>query len=269
MSPLPLVLIPARFESQRLPGKALADLGGMPMVVRCATNAASTGLRVCVCSDSPMILEACRGWSVDHLATPAFGTGTDRCTWAAQQLQAEWLVILQGDEPLISPQALADFAQALAHLPTDSILNGLSPLAVDAAQDPNNVKAVQRRRDGRITHLTRLPVLSERQDQPGPGHLKQLGLYGAWIGSLERFAALGANPLEQAEGIEMLRWLSAGLELQGVLLQTPAISVDTQTDLEAARRCWEQSPGARRPGSPSTAPTGPPGGAAAPCWDRR
>lgn len=237
----PVVLIPARLESRRLPGKALAELGGMPIVIRCANNAISAGLHACVCSDSPAILHACRDWGVEHLATPAFATGTDRCTWAAQQLQADSLVVLQGDEPLISPSALSAFSAALvsAGSPAKTILNGISPLAAAAAENPNNVKVVQRQ-NGQISKLTRMPVLSNvlsvRLGQEAADYFKQLGLYGALRSSFEIFAALEMSPLEQVESIEMLRWIDAGLLLQGVLLETPAISVDTQSDLDAAQQ---------------------------------
>ena len=236
-----LVLIPARMESRRLAGKALAEIGGIPMVIRCARNATATGLQALVCSDSPAILEACQVWGVQHLATPAFATGTDRCTWAAQTLEAERLLILQGDEPLIEPPALSAFAAALLDAATgpETILNGLSPLGVAAAQDPNNVKAVQRP-DGSISQLTRRP-------SPPAGQLKQLGLYGGTLASFERFAALEPSPQEQSESIEMLRWLDAGQMLQGVLLQTPALSVDTPADLEAARQCVQALPQIRYP----------------------
>jgi 3-deoxy-manno-octulosonate cytidylyltransferase (CMP-KDO synthetase) len=235
MSGGPLALIPARLQSQRLPGKALADVGGLPMVVRCARNAAAAGLRAWVCTDSPAILDACQAWGVQHLATPAFATGTDRCTWAARTLDAERLVILQGDEPLIEPTALTEFAAALLDAATgpDTILNGLSLLDAAGAQDPNNVKALQRP-EGSISQLT-------RSYMPASGHLKQLGLYGGRLDSFERFAAIGPSPQEHAESIEMLRWLNAGQLLQGVLLATPALSVDTSADLEAARQWLAQT----------------------------
>lgn len=242
MNTNPVVLIPARLESRRLPGKALADLSGVPMVIRCAKNASDAGLQAWVCSDSPAIHEACRIWGIRHLATPAFDTGTDRSTWAAQQLQADTMLVLQGDEPLISPQALRVFSAAVldAGNQTPCILNGLSSLDAAAAQDRNNVKAVQCA-DGSISTLTRTSAASDSPDQQSQGWLKQLGLYGGLRSSFEHFAELGPSPMERDTSIEMLRWLEAGLVLQGVVLQTPAISVDTQADLEAARQWLSQA----------------------------
>jgi 3-deoxy-manno-octulosonate cytidylyltransferase (CMP-KDO synthetase) len=242
MTSEPLVLIPARLESRRLPGKALADVGGQPMVIRCANNAASAGLKAYVCSDSPAILEACMTWGVDHLETPAFGTGTDRCTWAAQQLEVDTIVILQGDEPLIGPQALKQFSTTLSNNRNleDWILNGLSPLDIAAAHDPNNVKAVQHHK-GSISTLSRAPITFDSENKAATACLKQLGLYGGSRLSFEHFSALGSSPMELTQSIEMLRWLDAGLALQGVVLQTPGISVDTQEDLLAARHWLTQT----------------------------
>jgi 3-deoxy-manno-octulosonate cytidylyltransferase (CMP-KDO synthetase) len=238
----PVVLIPARLESRRLPGKALADLSGVPMVIRCALNAKDAGLQTWVCSDSPAILKACSIWGVRHLLTPTFNTGTDRCTWAAQKLCAESILILQGDEPLISPEALRAFSAAVLAVgnQTDCILNGLSPLNAAAAEDPNNVKAVQGE-DGSIKKLTRTPIASKASQEQTPNCFKQLGLYGGLQKSFDHFAGLSPSPGERDTSIEMLRWLEANLVLQGVVLQTPAISVDTESDLQAARRWLAQT----------------------------
>jgi|694.fasta_scaffold01069_27 3-deoxy-manno-octulosonate cytidylyltransferase (CMP-KDO synthetase) len=244
MNETTFALIPARMQSQRFPGKPLADLAGLPMVVHCARHAEAAGLATWVCTDSIEIMQVCERWNLKAILTGAFPTGTDRCAWAAEQLGVSRMVILQGDEPLIGAEALTLFAASLPAC-ADTILAGLSPINTAAAHDSGNVKAVQLR-DGRICFLSRMPVVAEtvRSAAPNAGawpcsrtlHLKQLGLYGGQLSSFQTFRALGSCPLEQAESIEMMRWLAAGLPLQGLELDTAAISVDTPADLDAARR---------------------------------
>jgi 3-deoxy-manno-octulosonate cytidylyltransferase (CMP-KDO synthetase) len=235
--------IPARMHSQRFPGKPLAELAGMPMVVHCARHAEAAGLDTWVCSDSAEIIQVCEHWNLKAIQTGSFPTGTDRSTWAAEQLGATRIVILQGDEPLIGAESLAIFAAVLKELDeSDTILNGLSQIKAAAAHESDNVKAVQLR-NGRISYLSRMPVVAEpplsgsgSEPTPGTGYLKQLGLYGGHLTTFKRFQSLGSCPLEQAERIEMMRWLAADLPLQGLILDTAAISVDTPADLEAARQ---------------------------------
>lgn len=242
-------LIPARMQSHRFPGKPLADLVGRPMVVHCARNAEAAGLETWVCSDSLDIIDVCNKYGIKVIHTGPFQTGTDRCTWAAEQLGAKQMVILQGDEPLIGEQSLRLFAAALDGCAvTGAILNGLAPLTPTAAQDTGNVKAVLLR-SGRICFLSRIPVVSETamfgstaSSSSRTLHLKQLGLYGGELSSFKAFQALGSCALENTESIEMMRWLAADLPLQGMVLKTTAISVDTPADLDAAREALMRSP---------------------------
>jgi len=244
----PVVLVPAHLNSQRLPRKALALIGDVPMVVHCAQQAIAAGLPTYVCSDSVDILESCQCWGIPSIETPMFTNGTDRCAWAAKSLDSELFVLLQGDEPLISPGEIKRFSDTLVASDdkTSFILNGLSLLSGNRANDPNNVKASVNA-NGDLIFLSRHPILSELewisshtcQDQSdlkysGTGHLKQLGLYGLSSSSLIRFSETTQSQLEKAERVEMLRWIVSGHPLRGVILDTPAISVDTASDLSEA-----------------------------------
>ncbi len=253
-SECPVVLVPAHLNSQRLPRKALALIGGVPMVVYCAQQAIAAGLPTYICSDSVDILESCQCWGIPAIETPTFSNGTDRCAWAARSLDSEFFVLLQGDEPLISAGEIKKFSATLLASGgnDDLILNGLSLLAGDRASDPNNVKA-SINANGDLIFLSRLPILSElgwlssyagpdqRDTQySGNGYLKQLGLYGVSSSSLNLFSETAQSPLEKMERIEMLRWIISGHPLRGVVLNTPAISVDTPTDLAEAN-LWLES----------------------------
>jgi 3-deoxy-manno-octulosonate cytidylyltransferase (CMP-KDO synthetase) len=264
----PTVLIPSHLESKRLPAKALSLIGGVPMVIRCAQQATLAGLETYVCSDSAEILETCKQHRIDSISTPSFSTGTDRCAWAAEGLNHDRFIILQGDEPLIGVEAIKIFAHAVAGLNTIDalILNGLSLISDLAGSDHNNVKAsINREND--ILYLSRLPIFSEvtsctknTETNPiaskNPGRdlvscVKQLGLYGCSLSSLKEFRRLPKSPLEKRESIEMLRWIVNNRRLKGILLDTPGISVDTANDLAEASQ-WLASHEAVRSLSPSS-----------------
>ena len=118
---MPTVLIPARMESLRFPGKPLAPILGIPMVIRCAYNSKDAGLDPIICTNNDLIIDAAKKYSIDSIKTPDFNTGTDRVFWAAQQLQVNKIINLQGDEPLISAEALRKFAN---HIDTCLLADG-------------------------------------------------------------------------------------------------------------------------------------------------
>ena len=138
------VLIPARLESSRFPGKALAPIDGTPMVVLCAQNALLSGLPTFICSDSHLISKTCELYGINHILTPSFNTGTDRVNWASNQLSYNYIINLQGDEPLINASAIKTLGDSIILYDNQSlsVVNGLSSLPENRAFDPNNVKAV-------------------------------------------------------------------------------------------------------------------------------
>ena len=95
------IFIPARMESTRFPGKPLAPIDGIPMIVYCARNAIKTGLEVYVCTDSEEIMAVCSLYNIKAIITPYCETGTDRIAIAAKNMGLSYVINLQGDEPLI------------------------------------------------------------------------------------------------------------------------------------------------------------------------
>ena len=93
-------------ESERFPGKPLAPIHGTPMSIRCALNAQKTGLNTYICTDSELIIDTANKYNINAIKTPVFNTGTDRVEWAARTINASIIVNLQGDEPLISTEAI-------------------------------------------------------------------------------------------------------------------------------------------------------------------
>ena len=126
------------------------------MIVRCAQNAQSTGCPVYVCTDSEIISDVVNSFDINSIKTPSFNTGTDRVHWAAAQVNCDHVMNLQGDEPLISSNAIAAVVDSLVHPSYDpnSIVNALVTLDPSAVFDTNNVKAVTSDRQN-ILYLSR------------------------------------------------------------------------------------------------------------------
>jgi len=242
-----VVLIPARLASTRLPRKALADIGGMPMIVRVAQRAAaSKASRVVVAADDAEIVAACAAHGVAALLTsPNHATGSDRIAEASDALglsDAEIVVNVQGDEPLIEP-TLIDACAALLEREAACVMSTVAHAIDDRAdfENANIVKVVLDAR-GHALYFSRAPIPWPR-DEPGrvPAGsgtaLRHVGLYAYRAGFLRRFPRLTHSPLEDVERLEQLRVLWHGERIAvHVSALPPGVGVDTAGDLAHARR---------------------------------
>jgi 3-deoxy-manno-octulosonate cytidylyltransferase (CMP-KDO synthetase) len=246
------VVIPARFASTRLPGKPLADIAGQPMIVRVAAAArCSAAAGVWVATDDERIADAVRQHGFDAVMTRAdHGSGTERIAEVAAQLRwddADIVVNVQGDEPLLDASLIEAVAAALRADPDAAMATAAHPLS--AAADffnPNVVKVVCDAR-GRALYFSRAPIPWDRDrfadsrealpaDLPAQRHI---GLYAYRVGFLRRFGQLAASPLERCESLEQLRALWHGYPIQVVSVDhAPPAGVDTIEDLERVRRCF-------------------------------
>ena len=253
-----IVLIPARLASSRLPEKPLADLGGVPMVVRVARQAAASGAsRVVVCADDERIQAACRGYSVESIPTaPEHPSGTDRLAEAAQHLRLDPSAIgvnVQCDEPLIDPGTIGAVAQLLQTRAECDIATVAHPLhRLEELFDPNVVKVVTNA-SGLALLFSRAPIPWSRDDfgkvwaadggrrsaAPWPGGLtalRHVGLYAYRAGFLQRFRQLSPAPIELAEKLEQLRALWHGSPIAVMQIDSPLPpGVDTPEDLARVR----------------------------------
>ena len=243
------VLVPARMASTRLPGKPLADIGGLPMIVRVAQNAArSSASRVVVAADDDAIVAACTLHGVTALRTRGdHATGSDRLAEACASLGldgAQTVVNVQGDEPLLEP-ALIDACAALLAVRTDCVMaTAAHPIeSVDEFENPNVVK-VTLDAMGRALYFSRAPIPCWRDARatgaaaalPSPPPLRHIGLYAYQAGFLRRFPRLAASPLETIEALEQLRVLWHGERIAvHVTDARPGPGVDTPEDLERVR----------------------------------
>ena len=247
------VLIPARLASTRLPDKPLADLAGVPMVVRVAQRCREAGARaVVVAADSPRILEACQAHGVDAVLTRAdHPTGSDRLAEACTLLGLDGrdiVVNVQGDEPLIDPALVAACAERLQAHPECVMSTAAHTIDnVEEYLNPNVVKVVTDAA-GRALYFSRAPMPWWRDGHaqgvtalPDPAPLRHIGIYGYTAGFLRRFPALPPAPLEQIESLEQLRVLWHGERIVVHLSpQRPGPGVDTPEDLARVRRIFEQ-----------------------------
>ena len=248
MNPGFTVLIPARLASTRLPDKPLADIGGLPMVVRVAQRALKSGAhRVVVATDAAAVAQACAAHGVDHVMTRAdHPSGSDRLAQACELLglgEQEIVVNVQGDEPLIDPALIGDVARLLDQHPDADMSTAAH--AIDSLEDfrnPNVVKVVTDAR-GLALYFSRAPIAWWRdgfadgmQALPEPRPLRHVGIYAYRVGFLRQFPRLAPAPIEQLEALEQLRALWHGHRIAVHLAaHAPGPGVDTPQDLARVR----------------------------------
>lgn len=243
------VVIPARLASSRLPNKPLADIAGLPMVVRVAQRALqSQAAQVVVAADDESIVAACAAHGVRALLTRKdHVSGSDRLAEACQLLglPADAVVVnVQGDEPLIPPSLINDVARVLTECPEASMSTAAHAIAsLEEFTNPNVVKVVMDTRQMAL-YFSRAPIPWWRDGQsdggaqalPSPAPLRHIGIYGYRAGFLALFPSLPPAPIETQESLEQLRALWHGHRIAvHVTDQAPGPGVDTPEDLARVR----------------------------------
>jgi 3-deoxy-manno-octulosonate cytidylyltransferase (CMP-KDO synthetase) len=247
------VVIPARFDSARLPGKVLLPIGGRPMLHWVCERARASGAeQVVVATDDARIQAAAVQAGVDCVMTARTHlSGTDRIAEVTAQLRwapEDIIVNLQGDEPLMPPALIAQVARLLQDH-TDADIATLAAPVISAAEflDPNAVKVVLAQ-DGRALLFSRAPIPWDRDGAagavPGPDSyqraLRHIGLYAYRVRSLLRMAQLPPAPLELREKLEQLRALVHGMQIRvAIAAERPGVDVNTPADLERIRSLLE------------------------------
>jgi 3-deoxy-manno-octulosonate cytidylyltransferase (CMP-KDO synthetase) len=251
-----VAIIPARFASTRFPGKPLSDIHGKPMVrhVYERVKAARRIERVLVATDDDRIASAVAAFGGEVVMTsPDHVSGTDRIAEAARGLDAEIVVNVQGDEPMLEPSAIdAAVEPLLADKTVDIATLSLPMGGVDEMLEPSVVKVVADQR-GRALYFSRSPVPFVRKgdslrDSAAAAVAeglarKHVGVYAFRRAALERFVSLPPSPLERAESLEQLRALENGMTIAVVALAgTAGVAVDTPEDLERVRALLAATP---------------------------
>ena len=249
------VVIPARMASSRLPNKPLADIAGLPMVVRVAQRALlSHASQVVVAADDERIVQACQAHGVRALLTRQdHVSGSDRLAEACQLLglpDDAVVVNVQGDEPLIHPGLINDVASLLAQRPEASMSTAAHAIAhLEEFINPNVVKVVLDARQMAL-YFSRAPIAWWRDGfaqgittLPSPSPLRHVGLYGYRVGFLREFPKLAQAPIEVTESLEQLRAMWHGHRIAvHITDHSPGPGVDTPEDLERVRAWVAQHP---------------------------
>jgi 3-deoxy-manno-octulosonate cytidylyltransferase (CMP-KDO synthetase) len=239
------VLIPARLASSRLPDKPLADIAGVPMVVRVAQQARRSGAqRVVVAGDSFEIVAACQAHGIEAVLTRTDQpSGSDRLAEACDLLglpDDSLVVNVQGDEPLMDPELVTDVAHLLIRRPQAAMSTAAHTIdSLTDLHNPNVVKVVLDAQHMAL-YFSRAPIAYPRDtpDQlPIPAPLRHIGIYGYRVSFLRLFPKLAPAPLERTESLEQLRALWHGHRIAvHITAHAPGPGVDTPDDLERVRR---------------------------------
>jgi 3-deoxy-manno-octulosonate cytidylyltransferase (CMP-KDO synthetase) len=232
-----IAVIPARFDSTRLPGKALAEIGGVPMIVRVwrQTRHARSLQRVIVATDDERIARTIReaGGEAEMTAT-THQSGTDRIAEVAARIKAEIYLNVQGDQPFIEPADLDALVEPMIADPSLSMGTLATPITDDEEwYNPNKVKVVCDAR-GDALYFSRSPIPFARDGGRPAMARRHIGVYGYRRDFLLAFAALEPGVLEQIEKLEQLRALERGYRIRVVASVAPSLEVDTPEDLARA-----------------------------------
>jgi len=244
------VVIPARYQSQRLPGKPLLEIAGKPMIRHVWERAGQAGAyAVVIATDDSRIFDACETFGAHVVMTSAeHSSGTDRIAEVSRTLDwddDELIVNVQGDEPLIPPPVIAQVAGLLQGRPDAQMATLCTPIHdLDEYMDPNVVKLVARE-DGAALYFSRAPIPWLRETAPAGlasqtrsrDALRHIGLYAYRAGALRALADTPACPLETIERLEQLRALWLGYTiLTDIADEIPGPGVDTEAQLQEVRR---------------------------------
>lgn len=236
----PVILIPARMASTRLPNKPLADLNGEPMIVAVWRRAIEADLApVWVATDTPEIAEAIRAVGGNAVMTkPDHPSGSDRIYEAISRIDPskdfDLLLNVQGDLPTVAPETIRAVFEPLK----DAEVDISTPVAEIHSDEERNASSVVKMIGTPLAPGRFRALYFTRATAPwGEGPLyHHIGLYGWRRAALERFVQLAPSPLELREKLEQLRALEYGMRIDAVEVSEVPLGVDTQADIEEARR---------------------------------
>lgn len=230
------VIIPARYQSSRLPGKPLIDLCGLPMIVRTYGQCikACPPEKVYVATDDDRIREICELNGIQVIMTSSDClTGTDRIAECSQYVDADIFINVQGDEPLFNPKDLELLISYVEKYPGE-IINGYCEINDEELFRSSSIPKVVFRPDGRLLFMSRAPIPSNKEH----GFKKawrQVCAYAFPRKALKDFSSVSEKtPLENIEDIEILRFLELGWEVRMIELSSDSIAVDNPEDVQRA-----------------------------------
>jgi 3-deoxy-manno-octulosonate cytidylyltransferase (CMP-KDO synthetase) len=233
-----MIIIPARLASTRFPQKVLADIGGLPMVVRTAKKVAHID-RVVVAADDELIISTCQAHGVEAMLTSTtHKSGTDRINECANILalpEDEIIINVQADEPFIEPEVVESLIARLKKVQSDNepFIMGSCYNAINAesAEDPNLVKVVLDDANNAI-YFSRSMIPYNRSGRAN--YFGHIGIYGFSKKSLKEFCNLPDAPIEDIEGLEQLRAIYHQKRITMLKVASTGFGIDTPEDLKRA-----------------------------------
>lgn len=229
-----LGVVPVRLGSSRLPGKALLPAGGMPLFAHVARSLEKARLvdQVLVATDSGEVLQACRKLGLKGVETSSsHRSGSERCVEAASGWDCKVVLDAQGDWPEVSP---ADLDRLVAVMLEEGPQVGTCVKKLsdpERTADPNVVKVVGRA-DGRALYFSRAVIPFAREGRPEPERLRHVGIYAFRKDVLDGLPSLPGCPAAEAEGLEQLRFLYAGIDIRLVEIEGDPWGIETRNDYE-------------------------------------
>lgn len=242
-----IAIIPARFASERFPGKVIADLLGKPLIVHTYERAmeATCLSRVLVATDDDRVTEALAPYDIEVVMTsPDHPSGTDRIAEVARGTSADIIVNVQGDEPMLDPRSIDRAVEALINNPDADMATARHAITDRADIDDPNVVKVVCDTNGVALYFSREPIPHVRDSDSGASaehvYWQHIGLYVFRRDFLLKYAEMEPTPLELLEKLEQLRALENGHKIAVIDTEFKIIGVDTPEDLERARQLLEQ-----------------------------
>ncbi len=237
-----MIIIPARMASTRFPNKVLADVGGLPMVVRTAKQVMHLD-DVVIAADDEKIIEVCKSYGIKAMLTSTtHKSGTDRINECAQLLELdddELVINIQADEPFIEPEVLSALIVRLKHLQStkaDFIMGSCyNAINSEAAEDPNLVKVVMDA-DHNAIYFSRSQIPYNRSG--AATYFGHIGIYGFTKRSLYEFCSLDDAPIEDIEKLEQLRAIYHAKKISMVKVASTGFGIDTLEDLARAKEIF-------------------------------
>lgn len=234
-----LILIPARYNSHRLPGKALKDIAGKTMIRRTYERCKLTNIHTMVVTDDKRIVDECLTHSIPvDIVTEECKTGTDRVARCAERNpQADWIINVQGDEPFANPDDILKVARQMDIGDRREVVNGMS--RIKNKEDFFNVTIPKMIAwDGLLKYASRAPVpypYGPTKEMWNRNAMQQVCIYGFFRHHLEKFMEQNVKTMfEESEDIEILRFIEMGIPVRMLELKGSPLHVDTPDDLKKA-----------------------------------
>ena len=235
-----LILIPARYDSHRLPGKALKKIASKTMIRRTYERAVLSGIEAMVVTDDKRILLECMRYDIPvDIITEPCKTGTDRVArCAAKTTKADWFINVQGDEPFANPNDILKVADQMENGDHSEVVNGMSPITNPADFHDETIPKVIAW-NGLLKYMSRAPVpypYGPTKEMWNRNAMQQVCIYGFFRDHLEKFMNQNVKTIfEASEDIEILRFIEMGIPVRMLELEGSPIHVDTPEDLERAQ----------------------------------